>query len=46
MMWINNPEILREIHAERVRRVSQQPRLRRRLRVVDPGTEDAPGTVR
>lgn len=46
MMWINNPEMLREVHAERVRRVSEQPRLRRRLRVVDPTSEDAPATVR
>jgi len=46
MMWINNPELLREIHAERVRRVSERPKLRRRLQVIDAIEHDAPATVR
>lgn len=46
MMWINNPELLREVHAERVRRVSELPKLHRQLRVINPIEDDAPATVR
>ncbi len=46
MLWTNNPEILRELHAERVRQVSEGTRVQRpRLKLVAMEAEAEAATV-
>ena len=46
MLWTNNPEMLRELHAERVRQAARSRTTRRpRLKLIARESEAEAGTV-